>query len=129
MNELGSTISRLQHQLRDLEVETEAQIHYSHREEGPKSEEFDPLEMDRYTMIQELSRSLSESVNDLSSLQNMLGDQVKESETLLLQQSRVNTELQEGLVKSRMVRFPDWSRGFADWFDRAARRSAKKPSW
>ncbi len=61
--------------------------------------------MDRYTMIQELSRSLSESVNDLSSLQNMLGEQVKDSETLLLQQSRVNTDLQDGLIKSRMVKF------------------------
>jgi chemosensory pili system protein ChpA (sensor histidine kinase/response regulator) len=104
LGELGQTISRLKGQLRSLEAETDAQIHFSHRTEHGKSE-FDPLEMDRYTMIQELSRSLSESVNDLSSLQNMLGEQVKDSETLLLQQSRVNTDLQDGLIKSRMVKF------------------------
>ena len=104
LGELGQTISRLKSQLRSLEAETDAQIHFSHRSEATRSD-FDPLEMDRYTLIQELSRSLGESVNDLSSLQIMLGDQVKDSETLLLQQSRVNTDLQDGLIKSRMVRF------------------------
>ena len=105
LGELGQTIARLKGQLRNLEAETDAQIHYSHRAEARGAGEFDPLEMDRYTMIQELSRSLSESVNDLSSLQGMLGEQVKDSETLLLQQSRVNTDLQDGLIKSRMVKF------------------------
>jgi chemosensory pili system protein ChpA (sensor histidine kinase/response regulator) len=105
LGELGQTISRLKGQLRSLEAETDTQIHFSHRTESGRVGEFDPLEMDRYTMIQELSRSLSESVNDLSSLQNMLGEQVKDSETLLLQQSRVNTDLQDGLIKSRMVKF------------------------
>jgi chemosensory pili system protein ChpA (sensor histidine kinase/response regulator) len=104
LGELGQTIARLKGQLRSLEAETDAQIHFSHRAEHGRSD-FDPLEMDRYTMIQELSRSLSESVNDLSSLQSLLGEQVKDSETLLLQQSRVNTDLQDGLIKSRMVRF------------------------
>jgi chemosensory pili system protein ChpA (sensor histidine kinase/response regulator) len=105
LGELGQTIARLKAQLRNLEAETDAQIHFSHRSEAGKTGEFDPLEMDRYTMIQELSRSLSESVNDLSSLQGMLGEQVKDSETLLLQQSRVSTDLQDGLIKSRMVKF------------------------
>ena len=105
LGELGQTITRLKGQLRSLEAETDAQIHFSHRSESGKVGEFDPLEMDRYTMIQELSRSLGESVNDLSSLQSMLGEQVKDSETLLLQQSRVNTDLQDGLIKSRMVKF------------------------
>lgn len=105
LGELGQTIMRLKNQLRNLEAETDAQIHFSHQSLTSKEEEFDPLEMDRYTLIQELSRSLSESVNDLSSLQGMLGEQVKDSETLLLQQSRVNTDLQDGLIKSRMVKF------------------------
>jgi chemosensory pili system protein ChpA (sensor histidine kinase/response regulator) len=105
LGELGQTIARLKGQLRSLEAETDAQIHFSHRDESVKRGEFDPLEMDRYTMIQELSRSLGESVNDLSSLQAMLGEQVRDSETLLLQQSRVNADLQDGLIKSRMVKF------------------------
>lgn len=105
LGELGQTISRLKHQLRALEAETDAQIHFSHRNDAEATASFDPLEMDRYSQIQELSKALSESVNDLSSLQNILGDQVKDSETLLLQQSRINTDLQDGLIRSRMVRF------------------------
>ncbi len=105
LGELGQTIARLKGQLRNLEAETDAQIHYSHRAEATRAGDFDPLELDRYTMIQELSRSLSESVNDLSSLQTMLGEQVRDSETLLLQQSRVSADLQDGLIKSRMVKF------------------------
>ena len=105
LGELGQTIARLKRQLRDLEAETDAQIHFSHRQDIPPGKEFDPLEMDRYTQIQQLSKALGESVDDLSSLQNILGDQVKDSETLLLQQSRINTDLQDGLIRSRMVRF------------------------
>ncbi len=105
LGELGQTISRLKKQLRDLEAETDAQIHFSHRQDSEQSQNFDPLEMDRYTQIQQLSKSLSESVDDLSSLQSILGEQVKDSETLLLQQSRINTDLQDGLIRSRMVRF------------------------
>ena len=53
--------------------------------------------------MQQLSRSLMESVSDLSSIQNLLENITRESETLLLQQARVNTELQEGLMRTRMV--------------------------
>jgi chemosensory pili system protein ChpA (sensor histidine kinase/response regulator) len=102
---LGQTIQRLKNQLRALEAETDAQIHFSHRQDSELTQSFDPLEMDRYTQIQELSKALSESVDDLSSLQNILGEQVKDSETLLLQQSRINTDLQDGLIRSRMVGF------------------------
>ncbi|WP_006786024.1 Hpt domain-containing protein [Thiorhodospira sibirica] len=66
---------------------------------------FDPLEMDRYSNIQQLSRALAESVSDLSSIQEILAEQVRDTETLLLQQSRISTDLQEGLMRTRMVQF------------------------
>ena len=55
--------------------------------------------------MQQLSRSMMESLNDLDSLRGILGGLTRESETLLLQQARVNTELQEGLMRARMVPF------------------------
>ena len=61
--------------------------------------------MDQYSTLQQLSRSLAESVNDLVSLQELLSEQVRDTETLLLQQSRVSTDLQEGLMRTRMVQF------------------------
>ncbi len=106
--ELEQTVARVREQLRKLEIETEAQVLFRYEreaEEESESEEFDPLEMDRYSHMQQLSRSLVESCSDLGSLQGLLDNITRESETLLLQQSRVNTELQEGLMRTRMVPF------------------------
>jgi len=104
--EMEQTVARLREQLRKLEIETEAQILFRYEKEAEELEEdFDPLEMDRYSQMQQLSRSLVESVSDLGSIQNLLENITRESETLLLQQSRVNTELQEGLMRTRMVPF------------------------
>jgi len=105
IDEVGSTIERLRGQLRRLDNETETQILFRQEREGPRHEDFDPLEMDRYSRMQELSRALMESVSDLLDLKETLRDQVRVTENLLLQQSRTNTELHEGLMKARMVPF------------------------
>jgi chemosensory pili system protein ChpA (sensor histidine kinase/response regulator) len=104
--EMDQTVSRVREQLRKLEIETEAQVLFRYEKEGDmEDEDFDPLELDRYSHMQQLSRSMVESISDLSSIQNLLDNITRESETLLLQQSRVNTELQEGLMRTRMVPF------------------------
>ncbi len=109
LDELQQTVVRLRDQLRKLEIETEAQIlsryQREHELDDSEDEEFDPLELDRFSTLQQLSRALSESVNDLVSIQETLEQLTRESETLLLQQSRVSTELQEGLMQTRMVSF------------------------
>ncbi len=107
LEELNSTILRLQSQLRALELETEAQIRSRHErklEEGGY-EDFDPLEMDRYSNLQQLSRGLSETIADLSSIGDSLSEQTRDADTLLLQQARVTNDLQDGLLRSRMVPF------------------------
>ncbi len=106
LDEMGNTVSRLQEQLRKLEMETEAQILFNYSQEsGNARTDFDPLELDRYSQVQELSRGLSESISDISSIKGLLDNLIRESDTLLLQQSRVNTDLQEGLMRTRMVPF------------------------
>jgi chemosensory pili system protein ChpA (sensor histidine kinase/response regulator) len=123
LGELDQTITRLRDQLRQLEIETETHILYRHEQEtDDRNEEFDPLEMDRYSVLQQLSRSLMESISDLRSIQEMMGVTTRESETLLLQQSRVSTDLQEGLMHSRMVRFA----GLAPRLRRIVRQAAKQ---
>jgi chemosensory pili system protein ChpA (sensor histidine kinase/response regulator) len=104
IEEMDATIQRLQEQLRRLDIETEAQVLFR-QEQMAQHEEFDPLEMDRYSQLQQLSRSLIESASDLMDLKFTLADKTRDTETLLLQQSRINTDLQEGLMRSRMVPF------------------------
>jgi len=106
LQELDETVERFRGQLRTFEIETEAQIQ-TRKEETLSSEHehFDPLEFDRFTQMQQISRSMLESMNDIDSLRNILSSLNRESETLLVQQSRVNTELQEGLMGTRLVPF------------------------
>ncbi len=106
LTEFDDTVARLREQLRQFEIATEAQIQYRYEEASARgTEDFDPLEFDRFTHMQQLSRGMMESLGDLDSLKALLGNLTRESETLLVQQSRVNTELQEGLMRSRMVPF------------------------
>ena len=105
LDEMDMTLDRLRDQLRRLDMETEAQVLFRQERQGPDYDDFDPLEMDRYSAIQQLSRALVESASDLLDLKDTLGHKTRDAETLLLQQSRVNTELQEGLMKTRMVPF------------------------
>ncbi len=106
LGELNQTTTRLREQLRRLEIETEAQIVARFQREGETMDEtFDPLELDRFSTQQQLSRALSESANDLVNLQGNLDEITRQYETLLLQQSRVSSDLQEGLMRTRMVPF------------------------
>ncbi|VXB94580.1 conserved hypothetical protein [Luteimonas sp. 9C] len=106
MNELAQTNTRLRDQLRRLDIETEAQIVARYQREGETTDTtFDPLELDRFSTLQQLSRALSETASDFGSLQQMLDDQTRQYETLLTQQSRVSSDLQEGLMRTRMVPF------------------------
>jgi chemosensory pili system protein ChpA (sensor histidine kinase/response regulator) len=106
LDEMQITVDRLQQQVRRLDMETEQQIlHRQEQVEIEGLEGFDPLEMDRYSQLQTLSRSLLESSSDLSDIKGTLADKARDMETLLVQQSRINTELQEGLMRSRMVPF------------------------
>jgi chemosensory pili system protein ChpA (sensor histidine kinase/response regulator) len=109
LSELEQTVARLRQQLRQLEMETEAQILFRYEREkeetGGNEEVFDPLEMDRFSTMQQVSRSLMETVNDLISIKDLTEDLNRETETLLMQQARVSTDLQDGLLRTRMVPF------------------------
>lgn len=102
--ELDQTVTRLRDQLRQMDIETEAQILTRHESERGR-EDFDPLELDRYSTIQQLSRALAETSSDVDSLRGLLKSVTGEADSLLTQQSRVNAELQGGLMRTRMVPF------------------------
>lgn len=106
MGELDRTNARLRDQLRRLDLETEAQIVARYqREQDQADHKFDPLELDRFSTLQQLSRALNESAADLGGLQGVLDDLSRQYDVLLQQQSRVSSELQDGLMRARMVPF------------------------
>ena len=102
--EMERTNIRLRDQLRRLDSETEAQIMARYQRQGETGDEsFDPLELDRFSTLQQLSRGLAESAADLQSLHDSMDDLTRQYETLLTQQSRVSSDLQEGLMRTRML--------------------------
>jgi len=105
LGELSRTVIRLKEQLRKLEIETEKQILHGHEEEGAHRSEFDPLELDRYSTIQQFSRALAETASDVASIQQLLETMAQDTQNLLQQQARTVTELQNGLMRTRMVPF------------------------
>jgi chemosensory pili system protein ChpA (sensor histidine kinase/response regulator) len=106
LKEVDATVQRLKEQLRKMDMESEAQMMSRYQSaSGKGAAEFDPLELDRFSNMQQLSRALAESVSDLLNLHDMLDDSVRQAESLLTQQSRVSAELQEGLMQTRMTPF------------------------
>ena len=104
--DMEATIDRLRDQVRRLDIETEEQMTFrQERAEESNYVDFDPLEMDRYSSMQQLSRSLMEAASDLYDFKGSLADKARDAETILLQQARINTQLHEGLMQTRMVPF------------------------
>jgi chemosensory pili system protein ChpA (sensor histidine kinase/response regulator) len=124
--ELDRTVTRLREQLRKLEIETEAQILNKHQDEVGHRADFDPLELDRYSTIQQLSRALAESVSDVGSIEGLLENLNRETQTLLQQQGRVVAELQNGLMRTRMVPFQRHVQRLSRLTRQAANEAGKK---
>lgn len=107
LSEMETTIERMRDQLRRLDSETQGRLLSRQQAEAERLgyEEFDPLEMDRHSQLQQLARALSESASDLLDLKDTLERRNQDAHNLLQQQARINTELQEGLMRTRMVPF------------------------
>jgi chemosensory pili system protein ChpA (sensor histidine kinase/response regulator) len=124
--ELDRTVTRLREQLRKLEMETEAQILHRHQHEDAHRTDFDPLELDRYSAIQQLSRALAESVSDVGSIEGLLENLNRDTQNLLQQQGRIVTELQNGLMRTRMVPFQRHVQRLTRLLRQAASETGKK---
>ncbi len=127
LGELSRTVTRLKEQLRKLEIETETQILHGHEEKGGSHRgDFDPLELDRYSSIQQFSRALAETASDVASIQQLLETLTQEAQNLLTQQARTITELQNGLMRTRMVPFQRHVQRLARIVRQAASDSGKR---
>jgi len=105
LHEMETTLERMRDQLLRLDIETQGRISSRQQIEGDAYDDFDPLEMDRHSQLQQLSRALFESASDLLDLKETLAQRAQEAHSLLQQQARVNSQLQEGLTATLMVPF------------------------
>ncbi|SPD63775.1 Chemosensory pili system protein ChpA (Sensor histidine kinase/response regulator) [Cupriavidus taiwanensis] len=119
LGELNDNVARLRGQLREIEIQAESQM-ASRIADAQHKQEFDPLEFDRFTRFQELTRMMAESVNDVATVEQNLQRGFDRAAGDLAAQARLTRGLQRGLMQARMVQFD----ALAERLYRVARQAA-----
>ena len=122
LQDLTENVGRLRTQLREIEIQAESQIQARNAQRREKDSDFDPLEFDRFTRFQELTRMLAESVNDVATVQQNAMRSLDGATQDMLRQGQVLRELQQNLMRMRMVQFGSIS----DRLYRVVRQAAKE---
>lgn len=122
LGDLTGNLDRLRTQLREIELQAESQMQSRMAQAKDTAAGFDPLEFDRFTRVQELTRLMAESVNDVATVQRNIHRVVEATEDDLIAQARQTRELQRDLLRTRMVEFE----GISDRLYRVVRLAAKE---
>ncbi|MBE7941562.1 MULTISPECIES: Hpt domain-containing protein [Ramlibacter] len=122
LTDLTGNLDRLRSQLRDIELQAETQMQSRLAQAKDSASGFDPLEFDRFTRVQELTRMMAESVNDVATIQRNIQRTVEATEDDLVAQARQTRELQRDLLRTRMVEFD----GIAERLYRVVRLASKE---
>jgi chemosensory pili system protein ChpA (sensor histidine kinase/response regulator) len=122
LTDLTENLDRLRRQLRDIELQAETQITSRMEQAKAQAQAFDPLEFDRFTRFQELTRMMAESVNDVATVQRALQRTLQSAEDELAAQARLTRDLQDDLLRTRMVEFE----GLSERLYRVVRQAAKE---
>ncbi len=120
--DLTENVIRLRRQLRDIEIQAESQMQSRTAQADEQHAGFDPLEFDRFTRFQELTRMMAESVNDVASVQQNLLKNLDDANAAIIAQARLNREVQQELMTVRMVPFGS----LADRLYRIVRQTSKE---
>ncbi|RZM00669.1 MAG: hybrid sensor histidine kinase/response regulator [Variovorax sp.] len=126
LGELTGNLDRLRQQLRDVELQAESQMQSRLAQAKDSQQGFDPLEFDRFTRVQELTRMMAESVDDVATVQRALQKSLQGSEDALGSQARQTRELQRDLLRTRMVEFESIAERLYGVVRQASRDSGKQ---
>jgi chemosensory pili system protein ChpA (sensor histidine kinase/response regulator) len=126
LGELTGNLDRLRKQLRDVELQAESQVQSRLAQAKDTAQSFDPLEFDRFTRVQELTRMMAESVNDVATVQRNIQRSIEGAEDDLIAQGRQARELQRDLLRTRMVEFESISERLYGVVRQAAKETGKQ---
>jgi chemosensory pili system protein ChpA (sensor histidine kinase/response regulator) len=126
LHDLSESIGRMRAQLREVEIQADSQMQSRLTEVEDRKGDYDPLEFDRYTRLQELTRLMAESLSDIASIQQALAKNVGETDAALLAQTRTTREVQQELMRMRAVPFSTLNERLHRVVRQAARELDKK---
>lgn len=122
--DLTDTLMRLRSQLRELEFVAESSI--ASKMQAPQQQAFDPLEFDRFTRLQELTRSMAESMSDAASIERSLSRQIEKTHAILYSHEKYARAIQNDLKRVRVVRFASVSERLHHLVRQVARESERE---
>jgi chemosensory pili system protein ChpA (sensor histidine kinase/response regulator) len=127
LHDLSESVGRMRGQLREVEIQADSQMQSQLSvQEDHKKADYDPLEFDRYTRLQELTRLMVESLSDIASIQAALGKNLGETDAALLAQTRTTREVQQSLMRMRAVPFSNLNERLYRVVRQTAREIEKK---
>jgi chemosensory pili system protein ChpA (sensor histidine kinase/response regulator) len=129
MADLSGNLERLRQQLRDIELQSESQMQSRLAQSKDTAAGFDPLEFDRFTRVQELTRMMAESVNDVATIQRNLLRAMEGTEDDLIAQGRQARELQRDLCAPAWWSSKAFPSACTPWCARPPRKRASRSSW
>lgn len=109
LHDLTSSVLGMRKLVREIEMHAEGQMQARSAVAGDSAEKFDPLEFDRFTRFQELTRFMSESVHDVHTVQQSLLKNLDETSAAMSAQAKLNSVLQQSLMSIRMLPFSNIS--------------------
>lgn len=109
LQDLAESSHRLHDQLREVEIQAETHMQSHLAQQHDHEHAFDPLEFDRFSRLQELTRQMAESVDDIITVQKSLRSTHTIAEEAVAQQSVINRQLQQSLMQIRTVPFSNFS--------------------
>jgi len=124
--DLSESVSRMRGQLREVEVQADSQMQSRLSVMDEKKGDFDPLEFDRYTRLQELTRLMAESLNDIGAIQQGLQKNMGDTDAALQHQARISREVQQELMRVRAVPFANLNERLYRIVRQVARELGKK---
>ena len=121
LKDLTDNVERIRSQLREVEIQAESQMNTRLEQTRVSDSQFDPLEFDRFTRFQELTRMLAESLGDMTAMRDNVAATLTLAERDLSEQSKLTRDLTQSLMRTRLVQFD----AVSDRLYRVARQAAK----
>jgi chemotaxis protein histidine kinase CheA/ActR/RegA family two-component response regulator len=94
---------RTNNNLPDLYGRGAASLPFAKGSDATHTSDFDDLEIDRYTEFHRLSRILSESVTDITTLSREMETLARDMHSTVARENRLSSEFQDLLLKARLV--------------------------
>ncbi len=102
--EMSKEIKIIQEQIRYLQVKADANLRMYQMAMNEKGyEEFDILEFDRYSFLQQSTRMLVDKINNLEEMNAAVSVSARGFEGVLVEQGRAARNLEEGITHARMI--------------------------